>query len=153
MDQREPKEPEVNSQFESCRRNMNINKRITSRSVVDFKTGDTPLHLACAGNCLEAVILMAEEEVLLTVGGGIPVYNQRNKGGKSPAFLTHSSEILQVLLQFDDLHVENSSGTTLLWKCAERGIVTDEIMQHQSLIEALGVRCFSRLPIEEGDVL
>ena len=134
---------------------MCLNHCITSRSVVDFKTGDTPLHLACAGDCLEAVTLMAEEEkrAHLTERSGKPVYNQRNRKGRSPAFLATSPEILQVLLQFDDLDVKNSSGTTLLWKCAERGIITGEIVQHQSLREALGVRCFSSLPMEEGEIL
>ena len=134
---------------------MSLNNYITSRSVVDFKTGDTPLHLACAGDCLEAVTLMTEQEMRahLTDRSGIPVYNQRNKNGKSPAFLATSPEILQVLLQFDDLDVKNASGTTLLWKCAERGIVTGEVVQHQSLRWALGVRCFSSLPIEEGEIL
>lgn len=126
-----------------------------SRTVVDFKTGDTPMHLACAGNQPEALSLMVEEanRVHLAEGDTTPVYNQRNRMGKSPVFLTNSPKIVQIFLQYDDLDARSKSGTTLLWKCAERGIVSEEIASHPTLREALGVRCFSRLPLEEGKVL
>ena len=79
-----------------------------------------------------------------------PSYNIKDKYGRCPAFLTFSSSVVESLLQFQDLAVIDGHGKSLLWHCAERGMVTKIILNDVRIKTQMGRRHLSTLPIEEA---
>ena len=64
---------------------------------------------------------------------------------------------MELFLEFEDLHGTNeASGETNLWHCANRGIVSEQIVQDDRVVASvaqLGKRVHGKLTIEEGELL
>ena len=134
-------------------------------------TGVTPLHVACSWRNVEVVKFLLEEEEKTKkeqVGGRtIPSYNVEDSEGHTPLFYTRSSTIVELLLKYDDLEVSLlnhpalsryfssfstsvSNHLTLLWHCANKGIVTETIASDERLRDQYGLRYEDKLPLEQA---
>ena len=129
------------------------------RSVID-SYGNTAMHKACQGgdDKAELVEFLIEEEKRRGITEKespldeveIPSYKIKDKYGRCPAFLTFSSSVVELLLQFQDLAIIDGHGKSLLWHCAERGMVTKRILNDVRIKTQMGQRHLSTLPIEEA---
>ena len=134
-----------------------------TRSSLD-PSGKTPLLLACYNDKTEIAQFLLEEEKRRKGAptpveqhaqvGEIPSYNMATTLGERPAFVGRkkSASLVESFLEFDDLHVANDAddGETILWHCANRGIVSDKIVQDERVRAQIGSRVHGKLPIEEG---
>ena len=88
--------------------------------------------------------------------GELPSYNMMTSLGEMPTFVGYKkpASLMELFLEFEDLHVTNeASGETIMWHCANRGIVSEKIAQDDRVRAQLGKRVHGKLPIEEGDLL
>ena len=133
-----------------------------TRSSLDC-SGKTPLLLACYNDKMEiAQFLLEEEKRLQRVPtckrsvhfGEIPSYNIASTLGEMPAFVGYKkpASLVELFLEFEDLHVTNDAHETILWMCANRGIVTDKIIQDERVKAQIAQRFHGKLPIEEGEL-
>ena len=66
----------------------------------------------------------------------------------------HHLWTVELFLEFEDLHVTNDAdGMTILWHCANRGIVTDKIVQDERMRAQIAQRVHGKLPMEERKLL
>ena len=66
----------------------------------------------------------------------------------TPIFYARSSEVIEAMMRLGDLEVVNPHEDPLLWKCAERGLVSGAVAE--ALRGQLGLRNRRTLPIEKG---
>ena len=81
--------------------------------------------------------------------GGTPSYNMRDQWGRQPVFMTSSSRIVEMMLQFADLEVTSGKGEPLLWRCALKGWVSETVAER--LKGQIGLRWQGKLPLEIGE--
>ena len=124
----------------------------------------TPLHYASywKGQVAIAEFLIEQEKTRIETvpeegrGRETPSYNIRDKTGRSPAYWTYSSTIVEMLLQLEDLWVMQGDGKPLLWECAVSGIVSDKVAQDEKL-KGQFVERYQKsqptLPLEAGSIL
>ena len=70
----------------------------------------TPLHYACVHDRPDIVEFIVEEDIKLRevkTDLDIPTYNMKDHLGRTPVFQTSSPKIVEYLLKFEDLEVEN----------------------------------------------
>ena len=135
------------------------------RSDISNGKSRTPLHCACfrfGGREKIIEFLLDEEKKIKTEQEEgkersdmfrdlpVPSYNMRDENGYSPAFWVQSSNVLEMMLQFDDLEIKRSDDMPLLWKCARRGIVSEQIAMHERLREQIAIKHQGTLPLEIG---
>ena len=124
----------------------------------------TPLHYACywRGQVAIAKFLIEQEkrriEAVPKEGRGreTPSYNMQDNTGRSPAFWTYSSTIVEMLLPLEGFWVIQGNGKPLLYECAISGMVSDKIAQDEKLTGQYVVRypeSQPRLPLEAGSIL
>ena len=113
----------------------------------------TPLHIACSeDNFSEVEFLLSEykknHSKEAQLDNGQKIYNIQDCDGNTPVFLTGSSEIVELMLSYDDLAKKNKDGIPLLHNCAFKSIVTENIAL--KLCDQLGLKYFENLPLAYG---
>ena len=98
----------------------------------------------------EASIFGDDEDKQLEMVIGNRAGNIKDWKGMTPIFYASSSEVIEAMMQLKDLKLEiiNPHEDPLLWKCAERGLVSRAVAE--ALLEQLGQRNRRTLPIEIG---
>ena len=89
--------------------------------------------------------------------GRQPSYNMKRADGGTPVFDTLLQVMVEDLLQFDDLEVTRDDldyydELPLLWRCAEKGIVSKRVAMDAKLRGQSGQKFWGTLPIEEGEI-
>ena len=114
------------------------------------------LHYACCYDKLEiAEFLIEEDKKIREQEGGqegqIPLYNLKDRRGRSTLFFAKSSTIVELLLKYDDIEVSRENGYSLLWHCADKGILTETIATDERLRCQYGQKYAGKLPLEQGE--
>ena len=138
---------------------MMISNMINSRSdITDDGSEMTPLYVATCGPGYRVAryIISLERDLINNNAGGVPSYNMDCFDGGTPTFSTESLEIVEDLLQFDDLEVtrddlDDNDELPLLWRCAEKGIVSQKVAVDAKLRGQFCLRFWGTLPLEEGE--
>ena len=124
-------------------------------------SGLTPLHVACQQRRTSGIarFLISLERDRLNAKerreAEVPSYNMRCAGGWSPVFGTSLKVLVEDLLQLDDLEVtrddlDDLDELPLLWRCAEKGIVSRRVAMDAKLRGQFGQKFWGTLPLEEG---
>ena len=118
------------------------------------------MHYACFLGKEEVVeFLIEEEKKIIKIGKKdrrlkrtvMPSFNIQDKYGYNPVFWTESSKIVELMLQFECLRIEERNGKPLLWECAGKGIVSEKIALAEKLKRQLGQIYGGTLPLEKGE--
>ena len=158
----------MNNDLESVKGWIDSNPNILRRVLTS--TGKwTPMHAASYFNKVEILKLMLEADLnKITIWEYFSrwlwktsAYNTRTTVQDwSPIFYATSKEIIELMLQFrenlheqfvgkfHDLHLTYGQGVTLLWECAGRGVMSENILFH--LKDQLCTRVNGILPLENA---
>ena len=124
-------------------------------------SGLTPLHVASQKSRTSSIarfIISLERDRLNENErrvAEVPSYNMRCNDGWTPVFGTVLAMLVEDLLQFDDLEVtrddlDDLDELPLLWRCAEKGIVSRRVAMDAKLRGQFGQKFWGTLPLEEG---
>ena len=127
---------------------INEHPHLMRSDISGHNKGWTPLHYAAKSEEIGAFLIKEERRRSEEGMTGTPSYNIQDKNGNSPAFISCSYKLIEMMLQFEDLQLLSGKGKTLLWRCAERNLVSEKVAWR--LRDQLGQRYVGPLPLEKA---
>ena len=129
-------------------RRKNIDKVVTTMHKVAKKIESQDLPAFIMPRASIFGLGLDDEDNQLEMVIGNHAGNIKDWRSTTPIFYAGSSEVIEAMMRLGDLEVVNPHEDPLLWKCAERGLVSGAVAE--ALRGQLGLRNRRTLPIEKG---